>query len=373
MTITQGIDVPTAELLQRYGFDAIPLDSLRNRLLKEGAAPQSNRIAGQVEPPLQGDLTPLPPLGSKPREVLFERGLAAIAAGEVGTVVLAGGMATRFGGVVKASVPVIDGRSFLELKIADIRHAANLAKHPLPAFLMTSFATDAEVTRLAAAAQTDDCPVQTFAQFISLRLTLEGELFRDNKEQLSAHAPGHGDLTFALRHSGILSAFRSKGGKVLFMSNVDNLTATLDPAIIGAHLNSGAAITAEMAPKEPGDKGGAPGRVDGKLQIIESFRFPEDFDQDRIPVFNTNTLVFDAEAIDRDFPLSFFAVQKEVDGKLAIQFERLVGELTSMVDVNFVRVERQGPDARFQPIKTPGDVEAQVPTIRKAFEARGIL
>ena len=49
------------------------------------------------------------------------------------------------------------------------------------------------------------------------------------------------------------------------MSNVDNLGATLDPAIIGAHLEaneaSGAKITAEVVAKEPGDKGGAPARV----------------------------------------------------------------------------------------------------------------
>jgi UTP--glucose-1-phosphate uridylyltransferase len=157
------------------------------------------------------------------------------------------------------------------------------------------------------------------------------------------------------------------------MSNVDNLTATLDPAIIGAHLESGAALTAEMAPKEPGDKGGAPARVGGKAQIVEAFRFPEDFDQERIPVFNTNTFVLDAAAIDVDFPLTWFAVNKTVDGKAAVQFERLVGELTAFLDSAFLRVERHGPDARFQPIKTPEDIDKELPDIVKALKARKSL
>jgi UTP--glucose-1-phosphate uridylyltransferase len=189
----------------------------------------------------------------------------------------------------------------------------------------------------------------------------------------SPYAPGHGDLTFALRRSGVLDEFRRTGGRVLYMSNVDNVTATLDPAVIGAHLDSGAAITADVAPKEPGDKGGAPARVNGELQIVEAFRFPEGFDQDRIPVFNTNSFALDAEAIDRDFPLSWFAVEKKVDGEPVIQFEHLVGELTAFLPAQFLRVERYGPDARFQPVKDPAELERRKAEIVEALRARDVL
>ena len=97
------------------------------------------------------------------------------------------------------------------------------------------------------------------------------------------------------------------------------------------------------------------------------------FDQSRIPVFNTNTFVLDAASIDADFPLTWFAVQKTVDGRPAIQFERLVGELTAFVDSAFLRVERHGPDARFQPIKTPDDMDKERPDIVAALRARGSL
>ena len=370
---TQDIDAQTQELLQRYGFEDIPFESLNKRMLAGEMGAAQNRITGHVEPPDEGDLRALPPLGGEVRRALTERGEEAMRRGEVAAVILAGGMATRFGGVVKAAVEVLDGQSFLELKLKDIEAVAERANARIPIYLMTSFATHEAIKKMAEPLSTERCPITTFPQFISLRATPEGELFRDGDGNLSAHAPGHGDLTFALRRSGILKSFREAGGKVLMMSNVDNLTATLDPAVIGAHLESGAALTAEMAPKEPGDKGGAPARVDGRAQIVEAFRFPEGFDQERIPVFNTNTFVLDAEAIDADFPLTWFAVSKTVDGKPAIQFERLVGELTAFLDSAFLRVERHGPDARFQPIKTPDDVAKELPEIVKALKARGSL
>jgi UTP--glucose-1-phosphate uridylyltransferase len=370
---SHDIDAGTAKLLQRYGFEDIPFDSLRKRLLSGEVGADQNRIVGQVEPPDEGDLRALPPLGGDVRRALSERGQEAMRRGEVASVILAGGMATRFGGVVKAAVEVLDGQSFLELKLKDIAAVAERADATIPVYLMTSFATHEAIQAMAEPLSTEQCPIFSFPQFISLRITPEGELFRDASGALSPYAPGHGDLTFALRRSGVLQRFREAGGKTLMMSNVDNLTATLDPAVIGAHLEAGTALTAEMAPKEPGDKGGAPARVDGRAQIVEAFRFPEDFDQERIPVFNTNTFVLDAEAIDADFPLTWFAVNKAVDGKPAVQFERLVGELTAFLKSSFLRVERHGPDARFQPIKTPDDVDKERPAIVAALKARGSL
>ena len=370
---SHGIDAETAELLQRYGFEDIPFESLKNRLLAGQIGQEQNRIVGQVEPPDEGDLRALPPLGGDLRGAFAERGQEAMSRGEVAAVILAGGMATRFGGVVKAAVAVLDGQSFLEIKLKDIAAVAERAGARIPVYLMTSFATHEAIQEMAEPLSTERCPITTFPQFISLRITPEGELFRDASGALSPYAPGHGDLTFALRRSGILRRFLDAGGKTLMMSNVDNLTATLDPAVIGAHLEAGAALTAEMAPKEPGDKGGAPARVNGRAQIVEAFRFPQDFDQERIPVFNTNTFVLDAQAIDADFPLTWFAVRKDVDGKPSIQFERLVGELTAFLDSAFLRVERYGPDARFQPIKTPDDMDKERPAIIEALKARGSL
>ena len=367
------VDARVGGLLQRHGFDAEAFRALRARLLRGEAGPEANRVSGQLEPPAAGDVVELPALGTPERARLEALGLEAIGGGQVGAVVLAGGMATRFGGVVKAEVEALDGASFLELKVRDARAVARRAGGRVPVLAMTSFATDEAVREAAARLTTEEAPVRCFGQSISLRLTEDGEPFRDGAGEPSPYAPGHGDLTSALRSSGELRRFRDAGGRLLFMSNVDNLGATLDPAVLGAHLDAGTDLTCEVVDKLPGDRGGAPAIVDGKRQIVEAFRFPPTFDQDAIAVFNTNTFVFDAAAIDRDFELTWFAVRKTVDGRPAVQFERLVGELTRALPCRFLRVERDGPDGRFQPAKDPAELERRRPRIRELLEARGVI
>lgn len=363
------IDDATRAHLLRYGFDEAQLARFAARV-RDAAGPEPTQLAGPIEPTTPEELHVLPAPGTPAHARLAERGAAALRAREVGVVILAGGMATRFGGVVKASVPVIEGRSFLALKLADVVNVGAAHGAPVPAFVMTSYATDdAIVAQLAREQLAATC----FPQHVSLRLTPTGELFREADGALSPYATGHGDLTFALRESGVLAGFRAAGGKLLYMSNVDNLVATLDPAVLGAHLERGVAITAEVVRKAPGDRGGAPARVGGVPQIVEAFRFPPAFDQDTIPLFNTNSFVFDAAAIDRDFDLTYFRTQKHVGDATAVQFERLVGQLTAFLPTQFLEVPRDGVDGRFQPVKDPEEMAARLPAIERILRAHRVL
>jgi len=364
------IDDETRSELERFGFDA----ELLARFAARANETAKNEISGTITKPTAADVSVLPAPGSAEHAELVARGEQAIRAGEVGVIVLAGGMATRFGGVVKAAVPVAFGRSFLALKHADVRNVSSTLGVSIPTYVMTSFAThDRIVAQVRAEAlETDTTKIVCFPQLVSLRLTPSGELFRESDGSLSPYATGHGDLTFALRASGVLGRFRRKGGKLLYMSNVDNLGATLDPAIIGTHLARGAHVTAEVVCKDRGDRGGAPARVEGVPQIVESFRFPTSFDQESIPLFNTNSFVFDAAAIDRDFDLTFFRVEKQVGGAKVVQFERLVGQLTAFLPTHFVEVPRNGPQGRFQPVKDPEELEARRADIEEILRARKI-
>ncbi|MCC6334668.1 MAG: UTP--glucose-1-phosphate uridylyltransferase [Myxococcales bacterium] len=359
------LDAETRRSLALYGFEERALQAFVARL----AAAPSNAVRGTLTPPSPEDVKPLPALGTKERQALREKGAAAIKRGEVASVILAGGMATRFGGVVKAVVPVLGDRSFLQLKHDDLARLSGDGV-AIPTWVMSSFATHERIEAHVKEKGLSRPPVTVFPQLVSLRLTPEGGLFREADGSLSAYATGHGDLTFALRKSGLLGKFRAAGGKLVVMSNVDNLGATLDPAIIGFHLEHGAQITAEVVRKEKGDKGGAPARLDGVPQIIEGFRFPKDFDQDSIPVFNTNTFVLDAAAIDRDFELPFYRVEKSVEGKTAIQFERLVGELTAFLPSRFVEVQREGPDGRFLPAKDPEELARRLRMIELVLQSK---
>jgi UTP--glucose-1-phosphate uridylyltransferase len=373
MRMTLELDAETQGLLQSYGFDRDLFERLRARLRSGEMTPEANRLTSPVQPPHGEDIRLLPASGVPERVALHGRGAAALRAQQVGCVILAGGMATRFGGVVKAEVEALPGRSFLALKLADVRRAAREAEVSIPVYVMSSFATHAALLAMAEANQSAEAPIEVFPQFVSLRLNGDGSLFLGDDQRPSPYAPGHGDLSFALRRSGVLKRFLGQGGRVLTVSNVDNLGATLDAAVIGAHLEAGVEMTVEVGRRTPGELGGIPARVDGKLQIVEDFRLPKAFDPSSIPFFNTNTFVFDASVIDREFPLSWFVVHKRVDGRPAIQFEHLVGQLSAFLSCVGLEVARDGQEGRFQPVKDPEELALRRPQIEWLLRARGVI
>jgi UTP--glucose-1-phosphate uridylyltransferase len=339
------------------GFDPERLRGWADGLLHAG--PGVNRVAGRVEPPAPGDVRDLPPRASDEGRRLTGLGEAALGRGELALVVLAGGMATRMGGVVKALVEALPGITFLDARLAEREHWERASGVPLPIWLMTSHATDAPV-REALAGRLDGDRVAVFGQQASLRLDPQGRLFRDDDGNPSMHATGHGDLLDALAASGLLERFLAAGGRYLWIANLDNLGAAVDPLALGWHIEHGAPLTVEVVDKLPGDRGGIPVRWDGRPVILESFRLPAGFDQHDVPVFNTNTFVADADALAAIDPAwTWFRVEKLVDGRPAIQFERLVGELTSVLDSRFLRVPREGAESRFLPAKSWSELEAQ--------------
>jgi UTP--glucose-1-phosphate uridylyltransferase len=366
VTALQFVDPGTRGLLERFGFDEELFESLRRRVASGELSLEANVVRGRLEPPLPGDVTPLP----APRDAGYDEaravGLDALRRGEVAQVVLAGGMATRFGGVVKAVVPAVVGRSFLEVKVGQTRDLEQALGVSVPVALMTSFATDEAVRSHVEERGLGD--VLVFNQFVSLRLDERGELFLDDEGRVSPYAPGHGDLLPALGRSGTLDRFRAQGIRLVMVSNVDNLGARVDPVVVGAHVLSDRPLTCEVAVKE-GDLGGAPVRVDGKLQLVEGPRFPPGFDQELVPVFNTNTAVVDLDALDRDYDLTWLYVRKSVGGRAAVQLERLYNELSAFLPTTYLEVPRRGPRGRFLPIKTPEDLEGAQGDLRELLAA----
>jgi UTP--glucose-1-phosphate uridylyltransferase len=367
--IFDQVDSSTRETLERFGFDAPLFEELRARVARGELSPASNVVEGTIAPPRDDDLTQLPEPGEAAHDEAREAGLEALRAGKVGQVVLAGGMATRFGGVVKAVVEAVDGRSFLKITLRETEELEQAVGADVPVALMTSFATDDVIRRYVAAEQLGE-PI-FFNQFVSLRLEPDGDLFLDADGMPSLYAPGHGDLLRAIRDSGTLAALRERGVSVVMVSNVDNLGARVDPAVIGMHVLGGNPYTAEVALKA-GDLGGAPVRVDGRLQLLEGPRFPPSFDQDSVPVFNTNTAIFDLDALELDFDLTWLYVEKSAEGRTAVQLERVYHEASAFLPTTYLVVPRRGQRGRFFPIKTPEDLAEAQDDLRELLAASPI-
>ena len=348
-------------LLETYGFDAETFERLWSELREGRFPPERNLVDGPVEPPAASDLTDFPQ--DAEGEELERLGAEAIDRGEVALCILNGGMATRFGGVVKGTVEVLDGQSFLGLKLRDVRD-----RPAVPVFLMDSFATD-EATGVHLEAHRffglEPSRIHRCTQHISIRLRPDGEIFRTRDGRVSFYAPGHGDVFDVLASFDAFQGFVRGGGRMVLISNVDNLGATLAPKVVGMHLRAGRPVTVEVAPRAPKDKGGAPLRYRGRLQLLEGFRLPPTFDLNRVSVFNTNTMLVNVEAIRADYPLRHYRADKHVEGRLAVQFERLMGEVTAFVDATYLTVPRDGPEGRFMPVKTPEDLIAIRPAVRE--------
>jgi UTP--glucose-1-phosphate uridylyltransferase len=255
-------------------------------------------------------------------------------------------MATRFGGAVKGLVEAVDGVSFLDWKLRDAERAG------VPVVLMNSFATDDETRRHLG--DRDDLIV--FSQSVSLRLNPDGSVFPGP----SPYSPGHGDFAVFAP----VERLRAAGISTLMVSNVDNLGARVDPRVLAAHRAGSNPLTIEVASAE-GEPGGAPVRVNGRPQIVEGFRFPPSFDPQTLPVFNTNSLVVEVDALERRPSLTWLYVEKDVDGRRAIQLERLVNELSAFLPTTYLHVPRHGRHSRFVPVKTPEDLERARPLLRE--------
>lgn len=366
-----SLDPEVLSRLSRYHFDAERLVMLGERLRR--GEDDDGVVKGRVEPPLPGDVVALPAEGTPGYRELVQRGEASLREGSVALVVLAGGMATRMGGVVKALVEALPGRTFLDLRLAERRELERRYGKAPPLWLMTSDATDEKIRRaLGANLKGDD--IATFTQHLSLRLTPSGDLFLDERGRPSEHAPGHGDLPDALRASGLLGRFVERGGKTLMLTNLDNLGAALEPAVLGFHLAHGKPLTSEVVDKVDQDRGGIPVRVDGALRVLEEFRIPPNFDPASVRVFNTNTFQVDARALlSLEMEWRFFTVKKKVEGQPVIQFERIVNEMTGVLPTQYLHMPREGARSRFLPVKDHEELERRRGEIELIARARGLL
>lgn len=346
-----------------------PHEALRARFLAARTdAGSLHRITADIEPPPEGCVVKLPKPGSPEWEALSREGSEALRRGELGVVILSGGMATRFGSVIKALAEVFpkEGLRFLDVKRADIARWDGA----VPAALMTSFSTHEGIATTLRDEKLDG-ELTLFPQFAAARITPSGEPFLTETGAVSGYATGHGDLPDAMQASGLLRAWKARGVRTVLVSNVDNLGATVEPALYALHRRSGKAITVELVAKREGDKGGLPVQLDGRLVLAEAFRLPKGFPAERFPLFNTNTLWIDLDALDasagKDTPWTWCVAEKKVEGRDAVQFERLVGELTWWHPTEYVQVPREGVESRFVPVKDVDDRDRHASELRAVW------
>ncbi|MDX1502644.1 MAG: UTP--glucose-1-phosphate uridylyltransferase [Thermoanaerobaculia bacterium] len=315
----------------------------------------------ELAPPRAGDLADradLPEIGERRERELLDR-LALIR--------LNGGLGTsmRLAGP-KSLIPVRGGRSFLDLLSEQVAKLRRRTGARLPLLLMDSFATrERSLAALRGFEQPDGLPLDFLQQRFPRIDAESGGPARLSAAERRWAPPGHGDVYWALAASGLLDRLLAAGYRWAFVANIDNLAATPDAATL-AHLEERRVEFAmEVTPKTRADvKGGTLVRWRGRLTLLERAQVEPahvaDFENtDKLPVFNTNTLWWDLEAVRRkleeglDLPLIVNAKREE--GRDLVQLETAMGAAIGCFDRALgIRVSRR----RFAPVKTTDDLLA---------------
>jgi len=187
--------------------------------------------------------------------------------------------------------------------------------------------------------------------------------------------PGHGDLYPAMLGSGTLTKLLDQGFRYMFVSNSDNLGATLDLKILTFFAQSQAPFMMEVAARTDADKKGghlAKDNATGGLLLRESAQCPEEDegafqDVGKYKYFNTNNLWVDLVALRKAFddnngclPLPVMKNGKTVDPRdkastKVIQLETAMGAaISSFANASAILI----PRSRFAPVKTTNDLLA---------------
>ena len=327
-------------------MESIPLSSLE-RVNRPGGLATADLLDFLIHPrdytvDMSDDESPDIMCDDIPQEVV-QLGEEAVRRGEVAFCVLSGGVGTRVG-MSKAFLKTPGTKtSLIGLKMLQSDGYADV-------WIMSSPANHDALVREKIVRERR---AKIFQQYESFRLRPDNTLYFSDGSP-SMHPCGHGDVVSALKHSGLLYEFLARGGKYIVTVNVDNLYAAPDPRLIGQHIVSRKPVTCEVVRHQPCDVGGVLCMHDGFRQIVEKFRLSGQTDPDSYSWLSTNSMIFDA-GLDFDaIKWSWHRVKKQVDGELVIQYERLMQDMTSHFQTQFIGVKRE---TRYVPIKTPEDIK----------------
>lgn len=324
------------------------------------------------------------------------RGADLLRSGQVGMILVAGGLGTRLGfDQPKGLFPLgpLSNRTLFQILLEQLLAVGRRYGVRIPLYVMTSPATD-EVTRgflnehrwfgVPAEDARIFCQATMWAvddRFEQILLASPGSLFLG--------PDGHGGMLAALAKSGCLADMQRRGLTRIFYGQIDNpLLQVCDELFLGSHLLAGSEMTTQVVRKrDPLERVGNVVQVDGKVQVIEYSDLPEEAARQanadgslKLWAGNLAVHAFDvaflARAAGQKNALPFHLAKKKVpfvgdDGRLAepdqpnaLRFERFIFDLLPLARQALV-VEVDAAEA-FAPVKNSDDEPTDNPRLAKA-------
>lgn len=283
---------------------------------------------------------------------------------------LNGGLGTTMGCVgPKSAIEVRDGMSFLDLTVRQIECLNSQHNTRLPLLLMDSFNTEAETVKIVRKYKNRNVDIVPFKQSRFPRIKKDSSLpvpQHPHDSKNGWYPPGHGDVYDSLYQSGQLDKLIDQGIEYLFISNIDNLGATVDPTILEHMMSTGAEFIMEVTDKTKADiKGGTIINYNGQVRLLEIAQVPAEHKSDftsvkKFRIFNTNNIWVSTRAIKRVLQQNLLNLDVIVNHKIVedtgvkvIQLETAVGAaIKHFAGAHGVNV----PRSRFLPVKSCSDL-----------------
>ncbi len=291
----------------------------------------------------------------------------------IAVIKLNGGLGTSMGlSKAKSLLPVKGNMNFLDIISRQILTLRAQSGYDVLLLFMNSYNTEADT--LEYLGKYPDLGRQELPlSFVQNKFP---RIRQDNLQPFEAidkakmwNPPGHGDIFTALASGGLLEKMISSGYRYAFISNADNLGATVDTGIPVYMEQHKIPFVMEVCQRTESDKKGGhlSEDINGQLLLREIAQCPEDElsefqDITYYNYFNTNNLWIDLKALDWQLIsseglmlLPLIVNPKVVDKVPVYQLETAMGAAIGMFHNSKALVV---PRSRFAPVKKTSDLLA---------------
>lgn len=284
----------SALVAQLQSLDWPLLGEMQQRVLAmqgqgDAAGPAPPSLEHASTPPclrLRDASNPIPPA------VAAARGTAALAAGRVGAILVAGGQGSRLGfdgpkGLY--GIGPVSGASLFEILCGKLVAVSRRHGAAVPLAIMTSSATDAATREFLARHDRFGIPEDRLLFFRQHDLPAlddaTGAMLCDAPGHIAMAPDGHGGMLGSLTEAGGLDWFARQGVDHIVSFQIDNpLALPLDAEFLGYHLLTDSEFTPQVVPKtDPAERVGVVVTAAGTTRIVEYSDLPAELAAARLP------------------------------------------------------------------------------------------
>lgn len=221
-----------------------------------------------------------------------QRGQAALAQGEIGAMLVAGGQGSRLGfSHPKGMYPIgpVSGKTLFQLHAEKVRAVSRRYGALIPLYVMTSPATHEATVEFFQRHRNFGLGSEEVVIFCQGTMpavdAATGKILLEQPDHVALSPDGHGGMLAAAARARIFDDCRRRGIEHLFYFQVDNpLVDVCGPEFLGYHLLAASEMTTQVIAKRfPTERVGNVVEVEGRLYVIEYSDLPDDVAERRGP------------------------------------------------------------------------------------------